>query len=137
MYSKGSSPSSRLQQENLTFYSLLHGPPPYHIAVHIKGTNICVCVCVYLSIVCACTCQLGSLDSSVGRASVWSTECLGFESHLRQLSFFNFPFASGVCLSFFLSFFFSIASCIYVCIYMYIITGKTVNFNYCIRKDKL
>ena len=34
--------------------------------------------------------QLGCLGSLVGRASVWSTVCRGFESHLRQLSFFHF-----------------------------------------------
>ena len=51
-------------------------------------------------------CQLSCLGSSVGRASVWNTECRGLESHLRQLSFFIFHFSivSGVCLSFFLSF---------------------------------
>ena len=32
--------------ENLTSYSLSPGPPPYHLAVHIKGTKVCVCVCV-------------------------------------------------------------------------------------------
>ena len=48
-------------------------------------------------------CQLSCLGSSVGRASVRSTECRGFESHLRQLSFSLFHCLR--CLSFFLSFF--------------------------------
>ena len=46
-------------------------------------------------------CQLSCLGSSVGRASVQSTECCGFESHLRQLSFSFFHCLR--CLSFFLS----------------------------------
>ena len=51
-------------------------------------------------------CQLSCLGSSVGRTSVWNTECRGFESHLRQLSFFLFPLSQvSVFLSFFLSFF--------------------------------
>ena len=52
------------------------------------------------------TCMYMYMGSSVGRASVWNTECRGFESHLRQLSFFIFPLSQvSVCLSFFLSFF--------------------------------
>ena len=57
---------------------------------------------------CTCICT----GSSVGRASVRSAECRGFESHLRQLSFFIFPLPQ---VSFFLSFFLSsrITSCMY------------------------
>ena len=50
-------------------------------------------------------CQLRCLGSSVGRASVRSTECRVFEFHLRQLSF-SFSHCLR-CLSFFLSFFLS------------------------------
>ena len=60
-----------------------------HIALHVTHT---------------CTCT----------SSVRSAECRGFESHLRQLSFFIFPLPQGVFLSFFLSFFLStsqITSC--------------------------
>ena len=62
-------------------------------------------------------CQLSCLGSSVGRASVWNTECRGFESHLRQLSFFH----CLRCLSFFLSFFLSFRYHMYVhaCTCMY------------------
>ena len=70
-------------------------------------------------------CQLSCLGSSVGRASVRSTECCGFESHLRQLSFSFFHCLR--CLSFFLPSFLSsflstspITSCMYIYLCMYV-----------------
>ena len=57
--------------------------------------------------------------SQLVRASVWSAECCGFKSHLRQL-IFHFFIASGVCLSFFLSFFLSISSYHVYCLFFFL-----------------
>ena len=36
----GPSPTCRLQHEHLMTYALSHGTPPYHVAIHIKGTKV-------------------------------------------------------------------------------------------------
>ena len=70
----------------------------YTMYMYLPWDNRFICVHVHVP------CQLGCLGRSVGRASVWSTECRGFESHLRQFSFFIFPLPQ---VSFFLSFYIS------------------------------
>ena len=103
-------------------YIYVHMYGNVHVYIHVH-VNVIIGTLYVLYIYCTCTslvvslprpslkslvfgpCQLSCLGSSVGRASVWNTECRGFKSHLRQLSFFIFPLSQvSVCLSVFLSF---------------------------------